>query len=110
VNGKLTLGENIADLGGLTIAYYAMQMALDKDGRPALIDGYTPEQRFFISWATIWRQNIRPENQKVRLVTDPHSPGQFRCNGPLSNMTEFMKAFSVQEGAPMVRSEKAKIW
>ncbi len=110
VNGKLTLGENLADLGGLTIAYYAMEMALDKSGRPELIDGYTPEQRFFLNWATVWRQTIRPENQKTRLVTDPHSPGQFRCNGPLSNMTEFMKAFDAKEGAPMVRKEKAKIW
>jgi predicted metalloendopeptidase len=110
VNGKLTLGENIADLGGLTIAYYAHQMALEKSGRPGLIDGYTPEQRFFLSWATIWRQNIRPENQKLRLVTDPHSPGQYRCNGPLTNMTEFMKAFDVPEGSPMSRAMKAKIW
>jgi putative endopeptidase len=110
VNGKLTLGENIADLGGLTVAYYALQMALEKSGRPGLIDGYTPEQRFFFSWATVWRQNIRPENQKLRLVTDPHSPGKYRCNGPLANMTEFMKAFDVPEGAPMTRAQKAKIW
>lgn len=110
VNGKFTLGENIADLGGLTVAYYALQMALEKEGRPELIDGYTPEQRFFLNWAAIWRQNVRPENQKTRLVTDPHSPGRFRCNGPISNMAEFMKAFDAPEGSPMVRSEKAKIW
>ncbi len=110
VNGKLTLGENIGDLGGLTIAYDALQRAYEKKGRPDDIDGFSPEQRFFISWAQIWRQNIRPEALKLRLATDPHSPGRFRCNGPLSNMEYWMKAFDAKEGEKMVRQEKAKIW
>ena len=110
VNGKLTLGENIADLGGLTIAYAALQKSFEGKPRPEPIDGFKPEQRFFLAFAQIWRQNIRPEALRLRLNTDPHSPGRFRCLGPLSNMTEFMQAFDAKEGSPMVRSEKAKIW
>jgi predicted metalloendopeptidase len=112
VNGDLTLGENIADLGGLTVAYHALEMALAKSGKPGKIDGFTPEQRFFLSWAQVWRQNIRPENLKVRLITDPHSPGRFRAIGPLSNMDEFLAAFDVDDGAPMARpkDKRAKIW
>jgi putative endopeptidase len=112
VNGELTLGENIADLGGLTVAYHALQMAIAKAGNPGKIDGFTPEQRFFLSWAQVWRQNIRPENLKVRLITDPHSPGRFRAIGPLSNMNEFLSAFDVADEAPMARpvGMRAKIW
>jgi putative endopeptidase len=112
INGKFTLGENLGDLGGITIAYYALQKSLEKSGRPEEIDGFTPEQRFFISWAQVWRQNIRPENLKMRLMTDPHSPGRFRCIGPLSNMVEFMEAFNIPEGLPMSRpaNERVKIW
>ncbi len=111
VNGKLTLGENLADLGGLSIAFGALEKTL-AGKRPAPIDGFTPEQRFFLGYAQIWRQNIRPEALKLRIATDPHSPGRFRCNGPLSNMSEFAKAFDVPEGAPMRRPEelRAKIW
>ena len=111
VNGKLTLGENIADLGGLSIAYGALQKALA--GKPrASIDGFTPEQRFFLSFAQIWRDNIRPEALKLRLNTDPHSPGRYRCIGPLSNMSEFAQAFSLKDGDAMVRpaEQRAKIW
>jgi putative endopeptidase len=110
VNGKLTLGENIADLGGLTIAYIALHKAFDAKGKQQPIDGFTPEQRFFLSWGQIWRNNTRPEAMRLRLNTDPHSPGRFRCIGPISNMTEFMDAFNAKEGSPMVRSTRAKIW
>ena len=84
VNGKLTLGENIADLGGVSIAYEALQRALAKDpAKRKKIDGFTPEQRFFISFAQIWRSNIREAEQRRLITVDPHSPGQFRAIGPL---------------------------
>ena len=111
VNGKLTLGENIADLGGLTVSYYALQKALA--GKPnKLIDGYTPEQRFFLSWAQVWRTNYRPEALKLQVNTDPHSPANVRVDGPLSNMQEFRDAFHCTKGDPMVRSGdlQVKIW
>ncbi|MBA2686493.1 MAG: M13 family metallopeptidase, partial [Gemmatimonadaceae bacterium] len=112
VNGPLTLGENIADLGGLSVAYAAMQKAMAEKGRPALIDGFTPEQRFFLAWAQIWRQNMRPEAQRQRILTDPHSPGVWRTNGPVSNMPEFAQAFGCKPGDPMVRADsvRAIIW
>lgn len=112
VQGQLTLGENIADLGGLTIAYYALQKSMEGMSRPANIDGYTPEQRFFMSWAQGWRGNMRPEYLKNMVQTNPHSPGNFRGNGPLSNMQEFYDAFSVKEGDKMYRpkEERAEIW
>jgi putative endopeptidase len=111
VNGKLTLGENTADLGGLSVAYGALQKALK--GKPRTkIDGFTPEQRFFLAFAQIWRQNARPEALKLRLNTDPHSPGRFRCIGPLSNMVEFQQAFGLKDSDPMMRpaADRAKIW
>ena len=112
VNGKLTLGENLADLGGLSIAYAALEKALAEKGRPPDIDGFTPEQRFFLAWAQIWRQNITPEAQRVRINTDPHSPGQWRANGPLSNMPQFAAAFGCKSGDPMVRPDSVRpvIW
>jgi putative endopeptidase len=112
VQGKLTLGENIGDLGGLNIAYAALQKALAQKGRPQLIDGFTPEQRFFLAWAQIWRQNITPQNQRQRILTDPHAPGRWRTNGPISNMPEFAKAFGCKPGDPMVRPDavRASIW
>ena len=111
LNGNLTLGENIADLGGLTIAYAAFQKALAKHN-PGNIDGLTPEQRFFMSWAEVWRSSERPEFLSQMVMTNPHSPSRFRVNGPLSNMPEFYKAFSIKEGDPMYRpeNERAKIW
>ena len=110
VNGKLTLGENTADLGGLTIAYAAFQKAKAVNKKEEKIDGFTPEQRFFLSWAQVWRQNIRDEALRLRLNTDPHSPGRFRGMGPLTNMEECQKAFSIKDGSPMIRKERAKIW
>ena len=111
VNGRLTLGENIADLGGLTVAYYAMEKALT--GKPqTTIDGFTPEQRFFLAWAQVWRGLTRPEAELQNLKTNPHSPGKWRTNGPVSNMAEFAKAWGCTEGDAMVRPEslRARIW
>lgn len=112
VNGQLTLGENIADLGGLTIAYYAFRKSLEGKPEPAQIDGFTADQRFFLGWATVWRSNITPENAAQRIMTDPHSPTKYRCNGIVSNMPEFYKAFNVKPGDAMYREEnkRAAIW
>lgn len=111
VNGALTLGENIADLGGVTIAYDAFKRT--KQGQSAeKIDGFTPDQRFFLSWAQVWRANIRDEEAAQRIVTDPHSPGIHRCNGPLTNFAPFYNAFNVKEGNKMFKPEaaRAKVW
>ncbi|HEY8164674.1 MAG TPA: M13 family metallopeptidase [Gemmatimonadaceae bacterium] len=112
VNGRLTLGENAADIGGVAVAYAALQKALAGKPKPAQIDGFTPEQRFFLAWAQIWRQNIRDEAQRQRIMTDPHSPGRWRANGPLSNMPEFAQAFGCKPGDPMVRGDavRASLW
>ena len=111
VNGKLTLGENLADLGGMAIAYEAFQKT-EQAKKGEKIDGFTPDQRFFLSWAQIWRANTRPEELAARIVTDPHSPSQWRCNGPLSNFTPFYTAFNVQPGQKMYLPEgqRAKVW
>lgn len=111
VNGALTLGENIADLGGVTIAYDAFKRTKQGQSNDK-IDGFTPDQRFFLSWAQVWRQNIRDEEAAERLVTDPHSPGEHRCNGPLSNFEPFYQAFGVKEGNKMYKPEalRAKVW
>ena len=111
VNGALTIGENIGDLGGSTIAYKAYQIALA--GKPApIIDGFTGEQRFFLGYAQIWRSKIRSEAMKVRLATDPHSPGEFRCNQILKNLPEFQKAFKVNPGDALYLepAEQVRIW
>ena len=111
VNGKLTMGENLADLGGLTIAYAAfMKTPQAKAGQ--LIDGFTPQQRFFLGYAQIWRNNSRPEALRQQVQTDPHSPAQFRTNGPLMNMPEFFQAFGCQDGNKMMRpsADRSKIW
>jgi putative endopeptidase len=111
VNGKLTLGENIADLGGVAIAYAALQKALA--GKPRTkIDGFTPEQRFFLSYARIWRAADRPEALRTLVLTNPHSPARWRVNGPLSNLEEFHDAWGCKEGDGMVRAQEqqARIW
>lgn len=108
LKGDLTQGENIADLGGIKVAFAALQKALEGKAR-APIDGWTPEQRFFLSYANIWRDLQRPEEQRRRVNVDPHSPGRWRVNGPLSNLEEFWKAFEVPEGAPMRRSGDALV-
>jgi putative endopeptidase len=104
VNGKLTLGENIADYGGLLTAFDALQRALKRNGRPANIEGFTPEQRFFIGYAQSWRSHSRPETMRNRVTLDPHAPERWRTNGPLSNIAAFAAAFGCKPGDPMVRS------
>ncbi len=111
VNGEFTLGENIADLGGMSIAYEALQDALaEKPQR--LIDSFTQEQRFFLSWAQSWKQNVRPELAKLYIVADPHSPPECRVNGPMSNFAQFFEVFKITPESPMYRSpaERAIIW
>jgi putative endopeptidase len=112
VNGQLTLGENIADLGGASIAYDAFQTALARSGKRELLDGYTPEQRFFYGFSLFERELTRPEFEKTHALTDPHAPSMFRINGPLSNLDEFYTAFEVTKGHRLYRDPKsrAKIW
>ncbi len=112
VNGRLTLGENLADLNGLRIGYAAFERALAARPRPPLLDGFTPEQRFFLGWAQIWRGRTRDEYARLLVAVDPHSPPRWRVNGPLSNMTEFARAFRCQAGDAMVRADslRPRIW
>lgn len=112
VNGELTLGENIADLGGLTISYYAFQLAQQKNPQAKTIDGFTPNQRFFISWAQAWRNSQRYKALVMMVKTNPHSPARFRVAGPLSNMKEFYEAFDVKQGDKMWRApeQRVDIW
>ena len=114
VNGKLTLGENIADLGGLNVAYDALQVALKQHPAEAgqKIDGYTEDQRFFLNWARVWRGNIREQQALLRLNTDPHAPASLRAIGAPSNMPAFATAFQCKPGDAMVRStdKQVKIW
>ncbi len=108
-NGKLVLGESIGDLGGLTIAYAAYEKSI-AGKRPNDIDGFTPEQRFFLGWAQVWGANQRAEAARLQTNTDPHPLARFRGNGPLSNMEAFAKAFGCKKGDPMVREQACKIW
>ena len=112
VNGKFTLGENIGDLGGVLSAYDGLQRHFEENGRPETIDGFTPEQRFFMSWATIWRTKIRDEALRTQIKTDPHSPGQVRAIQPLLNVEAFYDAFGIQEGDSMYLSpeDRVQIW
>ncbi|MBZ4187940.1 M13 family metallopeptidase [Niabella beijingensis] len=111
VNGALTLGENIADLGGITIAYDAFKKTKQGQGNE-LIDGFTPDQRFFLSWAQVWRGKSTPERARQLIKIDPHSPAEWRANGPLTNFEPWYKAFNVQPGNKMYKpeNERAKIW
>nr|WP_269670664.1 M13-type metalloendopeptidase [Stenotrophomonas sp. SY1] len=111
VNGSLTLGENIADLGGLATAYDALQKASTGKEDPK-VEGFTRDQRFFFNWATVWRTKYTPENAKVRLATDPHAPAQFRAMGAPSNLPTFAAAFQCKAGSPMVRTgdKQVVIW
>lgn len=111
VNGKLTLGENIGDLGGLTIAYRAYQLSLDGKEAPE-IDGTTGSQRFFMGWAQVWRRKYRDQELQRRLLTDPHSPAEYRVLGVVANMPEFYEAFDVKEGDELFLPEdqRVKIW
>ena len=106
------MGENIADLGGLKIAFAAYRLSLSRQAAPALVDGFTGPQRFFLSWAQVWRQLQRPEALQRQLLTDPHAPGVWRVNGPLSNLPDFAQAFGCKAGDAMVRPDslRAQIW
>jgi putative endopeptidase len=108
LNGRLTLGENTADNGGLRIAYMALQEALK--GNSETIDGFTPEQRLFLGFAQVWCENMAPQEARNRAMTDPHSPGRFRVNGTVQNMPEFQKAFSCKATQPMVSANACRVW
>lgn len=112
VNGKLTEGENIADLGGVSIAYQAFENTLKDRPRPGVIDGQTAEQRFFLAWAQMWRENDTQQALRQRIIVDPHSPNEYRCNGPLSDFPPFLEAFGCKPGDQMFAPEtkRAKIW
>ncbi|AEH01004.1 M13 family metallopeptidase [Lacinutrix sp. 5H-3-7-4] len=112
INGKFTLGENIGDLGGVLAAYDALQLSYKENGRPEPIDGFTPEQRFFMSWATVWRTKMRDDALKTKIKTDPHSPGMNRAVQPLLNIDAFYKAFDIKEGDKMyiAPEDRVRIW
>jgi predicted metalloendopeptidase len=108
--GKLALGENIGDFAGLTVAYDAFMKSLEGKPRPANIDGFTPEQRFFLGWAQIWASKYTPEAERLQAKNGPHSLPRWRVNGPLSNMPQFAKAFGCKQGQSMVRANACSIW
>ena len=112
LQGKLVSGESIADLGGLFVAYDAFEKSLQGKPRPENIDGFTPEQRFFLGWAQVWAEKATPEWERLLAQSDPHPISRFRVNGPLSNMPPFARAFSCKEGTPMVRpaGDRCEIW
>jgi predicted metalloendopeptidase len=109
LNGKLTLGENSADNGGVHLSFMALMKSLDGKPQPK-IDGFTPQQRFFLGYGQVWCQNVRPEASRLRAQTDPHSPGRDRVNGVLGNMPEFRDAFACHEGQPMVHAPACRVW
>ncbi len=109
VNGNLTLGENIADLGGLAVTYDAMKLAQGDAFTDPMIDGYTQDQRLFLSWATVWRMSFTEEALRLRVTTDSHAPAEFRTIGAPSNLTQYAEAFSCEVGSPMVRDESARV-
>jgi len=112
INGKFTLGENIGDLGGVNAAYDGLQIHLENNENPGKIDGFTPEQRFFLSWATVWRTKMRDEAMRNRIKTDSHSPGMYRAYVPLQNIDAWYDAFTIEEGDKMyVKPEdRVRIW
>ena len=112
INGKFTLGENIGDLGGVNAAYDGLKIHLEENGNPGEIDGFTPEQRFFLSWATVWRTKMRDEALRNRIKTDSHSPGMYRAYVPLQNIDAWYDAFAIEEGDAMYvkPEERVRIW
>ncbi|HLK65140.1 MAG TPA: M13 family metallopeptidase [Bryobacteraceae bacterium] len=108
LNGRLTLGENTADNGGLRVALMALQDTLK--GKESLLDGFTAEQRFFLGFAQIWCENSSPQSERQQALTNPHSPGRYRVDGTLQNMPEFQKAFSCKASQPMVSSNACRVW
>jgi putative endopeptidase len=109
INGRQMLGENISDLGGLQIAYDAYRLALQRSPAP-VIAGRTPEQRFFVANAVIWREKARAEALEQQIRTGQHSPGAFRVRGPMSNMPAFAQAFGCKPGDPMVAADPVAVW
>lgn len=109
INGKLVVGESIADLGGLKLALMAYHES-QQGKTPEVIDGFTPEQRFFLGYARIWAMNMRPEYERLQVNTDPHPNPRFRVNGPLSNLPEFQQAFGIPDNSPMVRKQRNRVW
>jgi putative endopeptidase len=112
LNGKLTLGENTADNGGLHIAYAALMSVLAKEGVSPMseIDGYTPAQRYFIGFGQVWCENTREQTARLRAKTDPHSSGQWRVNGSVQNFDQFGKAFGCKVGQPMMPVNSCRVW
>ena len=110
INGRLTLGENIGDFAGLTIAYTAYMKSLEGKPRPADLDGFTPEQRFFLGWAQVWAAKSTAEAERTQVLGDPHSAARWRVNGPMSNMPQFAKAWGCKTGDKMVRPDACLIW
>ena len=109
LNGKLTLGENTADNGGAADRLHGADGETGGQAGPK-IDGFTPQQRFFLGFGQIWCENARPEQERLQATTDPHSLPQYRVNGTVSNMPEFSSAFGCKEGQPMVRENACKVW
>jgi len=110
VNGQLTLGENIADIAGITLAYYALEKAVEGKEDP-MIDGYSQQQRFFLGWAQVWHSNSKDEALINQVKTDPHSPTRYRINGPLANLVEFHSAFGCESGEMIAPdSLRVTIW
>lgn len=110
LNGKLTLGENIADLGGLKLAFAAYRLSRRQQPAEAPVAGFSPEQQFFLAAAQVWCAKMRPQEARRRVVVDPHSPPRWRVNGPLGNLPEFARAFGCQENDPMVRKDRCQVW
>lgn len=111
LNGRLTLGENGADNAGIRLAFMALQAGIDNgEVNKNKLDGYTPEQRFFLGYAQIWCENVRPEYSRNSVRTDPHSPGQFRVIGVVQNTPEFGKAFGCSVGQPMQTANGCRVW
>ena len=113
LNGKLTLGENSADNGGIRLAYMALMDSLRAHttaGKPEKKDGFTPQQQFFLGYGQMWCENATEESSRMRAATDPHSPGRFRVNGVLQNLREFGEAFACKAGEPMVSEQPCRVW
>jgi putative endopeptidase len=110
INGRLTLGENIGDLGGLMAAYTAFKKSMEGKPRPENIDGFTPEQRFFLGWAQVWASKSTPEFERNQVKTDSHSHQRYRVNGPISNLPQFAEAFGCKVGQKMIREKQCQIW
>ena len=110
LNGQLTLGENTADNGGLRLAYMALMDTLAKEAPPPEIDGYTPAQRFFLAFGQVWCSNVREQAARNYVLTDPHSPGNWRVNGAVQNFDQFGKAFGCKKGAPMYPETSCRVW